>query len=82
MKKFLMSVALVAAVAAGYMITGSNESEVNVSDLTQSNVEALAEDSEGENNRAPGCKFSLLYICETSHKDYKLYKNRDENPIR
>ena len=39
-----MSVALVAAFAAGYMMTSSNESEVNVNDLTQANVEALADD--------------------------------------
>ena len=43
MKKLLMSVALVAAVAAGYMMTGSNESEVNMSDLAKANVEALAD---------------------------------------
>ena len=43
MKKFFMSVALVAAIAAGYMMTSSNESEVNVNDLTQANVEALAQ---------------------------------------
>ena len=43
MKKLLMSVILVAAVAAGYMMTGSNESEVNVSDLAKANVEALAQ---------------------------------------
>ena len=43
MKKFLMSVALVAAVSAGYMMTGSNESEVNVNELAQANVEALAQ---------------------------------------
>ena len=43
MKKLLMSVALVAAVAAGYMMTGSNESELNMSDLASANVEALAQ---------------------------------------
>lgn len=43
MKKFLMSVALMAAVAVGYLTTSSNESEVNVSDLTSANVEALAQ---------------------------------------
>ena len=42
MKKFLMSVALMAAVAAGYLMTGSNESEMNVSDLTKANIEAVA----------------------------------------
>ncbi|MBO7418851.1 MAG: hypothetical protein J6U14_07960 [Bacteroidaceae bacterium] len=81
MKRFLMSVALVAAVAAGYMMAGSDKSEVNMSGLTQANVEALAENPEGDGvNKIPGCKFNLLYICETSHDDYKLYKNRDENP--
>ncbi|MBP3833629.1 MAG: hypothetical protein ILA03_06700 [Bacteroidaceae bacterium] len=43
MKKFLMSVALMAAVAVSYLMTGSDESEVNVSDLTSANVEALAQ---------------------------------------
>lgn len=44
MKKFLMSVALMSAIAiaVGYMITGSNESEMNMSDLTSTNIEALA----------------------------------------
>lgn len=42
MKMLLMSVALVAAVAAGYMMIGSNESELNMSDLASANVEALA----------------------------------------
>ena len=43
MKKLLMSVAFVAAVAAGYTMTGSNESELNMSDLAKANVEALAQ---------------------------------------
>ncbi len=38
-----MSVALVTAVAAGYMMTGSNKSEVNMNELAQANVEALAQ---------------------------------------
>ena len=38
-----MSVALMAAVTVGYLTTSSNESEVNVSDLTSANVEALAQ---------------------------------------
>ena len=44
MKKVMMSVALMAAVAVGYLMTSSNESEVNVSDLTSANVEALADE--------------------------------------
>ena len=32
-----------AAVTVGYLTTSSNESEVNVSDLTSANVEALAQ---------------------------------------
>ncbi|MBO7418346.1 MAG: hypothetical protein J6U14_05370 [Bacteroidaceae bacterium] len=43
MKKVFMNVALVAAIAAGYMITSSNKSEMIVSELTQANVEALAQ---------------------------------------
>lgn len=38
-----MSVALVTAVSAGYMMIGSNESEMKLSDLTLTNVEALAD---------------------------------------
>ena len=44
MKKVMMSVALMAAVAVSYLMTSSNESEVNVSDLTSANVEALADE--------------------------------------
>ncbi|MBO7418912.1 MAG: hypothetical protein J6U14_08275 [Bacteroidaceae bacterium] len=43
MKRVIMSVALVAAIAAGYMMTGSNESKVNMSELAQANVEALGQ---------------------------------------
>jgi len=44
MKKVLMSVALVSAIAiaAGYSMIGSEKSDVNMSELTQANVEALA----------------------------------------
>ena len=59
MKKVMMSVALMAAVAVGYMMTGSNESEMNVSDLTSANVEALADDI----NLVVGCKPSQHYVC-------------------
>ena len=38
-----MNVALMAAVAVSYLMTGSDKSEVNVSDLTSANVEALAD---------------------------------------
>ena len=45
MKKVLMSVALVSAIAiaAGYSMIGSDKSEENVADLTSANVEALAD---------------------------------------
>ena len=48
MKKFLMSVALVSAIAiaAGYSMIGSDKSDVNMSELTQANVEALAQSIE------------------------------------
>ena len=59
MKKFIMSVALMATVAVGYLTTSSNESEVNVSDLTSANVEALADDI----NLVVGCKPSVSYVC-------------------
>ena len=44
MKKVMMSVALFSAIAAGYSMIGSDKSGVNVSDLTQANVEAFASD--------------------------------------
>ncbi|MBO7418854.1 MAG: hypothetical protein J6U14_07975 [Bacteroidaceae bacterium] len=59
MKKVLMSVALLAAVAAGYMMTGSNESEVNMSELAQANVEALADGV----NTLVGCNPYERAIC-------------------
>ena len=43
MKKFLMSVALVAAIAAGYSMIGSGKSEMNMNELASANVEALAQ---------------------------------------
>ena len=46
MKKFLMSVALMSAIAiaAGYSMIGSDKSDMNVSDLASTNVEVLADD--------------------------------------
>ena len=48
MKKVIMSVALISAIsiAAGYSMIGSEKSDVNVSELTQANVEALAQSAE------------------------------------
>ena len=45
MKKVMMSVALISAIAiaAGYSMIGSDKSEENVADLTSANVEALAQ---------------------------------------
>ena len=45
MKKVMMSVALFSAIAiaAGYSMIGSDKSDVNVSDLTSANVEALGQ---------------------------------------
>lgn len=45
MKKILMSVALFSAIAtaAGYSMIGSDESEVNVVDLSSANMEALGQ---------------------------------------
>ena len=60
MKKLLMSVALVAAVAAGYTMTGSNESELNMSDLASANVEALADG----NREADGCDYKRGALCK------------------
>lgn len=60
-----MSVALVAAIAAGYSLIGSNES-VNMSELTQANVEALADDI----NAVVGCSPVDDYVCSTPRKDY------------
>ena len=43
MKKTLLSVALISAIAAGYSMIGSDKSDVNVADLTSANVEVLAQ---------------------------------------
>ena len=45
-----MSVALISAivVAVGYSMIGSNKSKLSVSDLASANVEALADDINGE----------------------------------
>ncbi len=43
MKKFLMSVALMATVAVGYLMTDSNKSEAELTDLAAANIEALAQ---------------------------------------
>ena len=43
MKKFLMSVALMATVAVGYLMTDSNKSEAELTDLATANIEALAQ---------------------------------------
>ena len=66
MKKLLMSVALVAAVAAGYMMTDSNESEMKLNELAQTNVEALADDI----NSVVGCSPVAKYVCSTPRNDY------------
>ena len=49
MKKVLMSVALVSAIAiaAGYSMIVSDKIEMSMSDLAQNNVEALADDING-----------------------------------
>jgi len=61
MKKVLMSVALVSAIAiaAGYSMIGSEKSDVNMSDLTQANVEALAQIIE----IGPFCVNTSLQFC-------------------
>ena len=56
MKKVIMSVALFSAIAiaAGYSMIGSEKSDVNMSDLAQANVEALADDINSQPCPEPG----------------------------
>ena len=61
-----MSVALVAAIAAGYSMIGSGKGEVSVNDLTSANVEALADDI----NLVVGCTPVKDYVCSTPRNDY------------
>ena len=66
MKNLLMSVALVAAVEAGDKMSGSDKSEVNMSDLAFANVEALADDI----NSVVGCTPVAEYVCSSPRNDY------------
>ena len=70
-----MSVALVAAVAAGYMMTGSDESEVNMSELVSTNVKVLANSPDPDDY--VDCKLSLLKICVTPNGDHHFYRKID-----
>ena len=74
MKKVMMSVALISAIAiaAGYSMIGSDKSEMNVADLTSANVEALADDI----NSVVGCLPVQEYVCSTPRNDYS-----DKAPI-
>jgi len=71
MKKLLMSVALVTAVAAGYMMTGSNESEMKLNELALANVEALAQHVDIGPICATGCDgyCECLYFWEEGYLD-------------
>lgn len=73
MKKKILSMIAVVAVAifAGYNVYVSQH-DVELSDLFLSNVEALA--NARESNK--GCKLHLTSICDTSHADRYLYRNR------
>ena len=79
MKKLLMIVALVAAVAAGYMVTGSNESELNMSDLAFANVVALAD----ENPCPNGCLIDPDIYCKCNGIQWGFMEKNWEggNPI-
>ena len=55
-----------AAVAAGYKMSGSDKSEVNMSDLAFANVEALADDI----NSVVGCTPVAEYVCSSPRNDY------------
>ena len=80
MKKVMMSVALISAIAiaAGYSMIGSEKSEMNMSDLTQVNVEAWANDPSEKVVVTRDCKLSLLKICETQNGDHHLYRKITE----
>lgn len=62
----------VAVVAAGHNVHISHSGSANLSGLMLSNIEALADPNESSD----GCKLHLTSICETSHSDHYLYRNR------
>ncbi|WP_317345781.1 NVEALA domain-containing protein [Phocaeicola plebeius] len=74
MKKNILKLVFTSAFAlvVGYSVYASQQ-KVELSDLTMENIEALANDNESS---AKGCKLHLTSICETSHKDHYLYRNR------
>lgn len=70
-KLYFTFIVCVAVVAAGYNVYKSNKG-MNFSGLMLSNIEALADPNESQK----GCKLHLTSICETSHADRYLYRNR------
>ena len=56
------------AVGAAWNVN-ENKNEVSLTDLTLSNVEALARGEGG----GRGCSVDFSSICETSHNDYTGY---------
>lgn len=74
MKKNILKIVFASAFVfvAGYSVYVSQQ-KVELSDLGMENVEALANDNESSEK---GCKLHLTSICETSHKDHYLYRNR------
>jgi len=77
MKKLMMSVALVSAIAivAGYSMIGSQKNEVSMNELAKSNVKVLANSPDPDDYI--DCKFSLLKICVTPNKDHHFYRKID-----
>ncbi|MCQ2239969.1 MAG: NVEALA domain-containing protein [Bacteroidaceae bacterium] len=72
MKKLLLSAVVLFAAVAGYNCYNNSSSyDAEMSEMAKSNVKALAYEDEGK-----GCKFNLKSICETSHSDHYLYRNR------
>lgn len=72
MKKLILCAAVLFAAVAGYnCYNNSSVTDDDLSEVAKANARALAYEDEGK-----GCKFNLKSICETSHSDHYLYRNR------
>lgn len=73
MKKVLFIITCVVSVSSGvYTYDSFKANEYNgVNELLLQNIEALSQDETGK-----GCKLHLTSICETTHNDHYLFRNR------
>lgn len=70
MKKLILVAVCLISIFGG-VYTSELPSGNEMDELMVENVEALSQDENGK-----GCKLHLTSICETSHSDHYLYRNR------